>query len=370
MGYEFRFQQEAVDLEIFMQNDVKHVRAGKRSSNVLLNQEKESIENIEHNKKISSLIKNMYANGRSEFTNAEAVAKVFVADVLTGDCKEGHEKWLDFLKRARRGDIIKDNRTVFRWGENNWVSVFRALNIYIRKDRFDLPDKEEIIEKALDFYFIHGDHAGKLDFDKIVIFNYCSIDSHKIFIKILNYFLQLQITGNMNREKAYRSFLKEYTLHAYKWGYLRRPDFFRLELPVGGYSKRYSGLLKEYLEENARQVEWTMKEGLYPTQGREELELVKAFFEKNIEVVESSAEAGQTRMGGTATVKMMDEYTDEKVYEELNQYAKKNSAADVQVTEDEFTAKLEKYYCGGKLNLHEYRELLEKFRKNTRQQDS
>lgn len=118
------------------------------------------------------------------------------------------------------------------------------------------------------------------------------------------------------------------------------------------------------------QVEWTMKEGLYPTQGREELELVKEFFEKNIEVVESSAEAGQTRMGGTATVKIMDEYTDEKVYEELNQYAKKNSATDVQVTEDEFTAMLEKYYGSGKLNLHEYRELLEKFRKSTRQQDS
>ena len=184
MGYKFKFQQDEADQEILMQRDAVNAGAGKRSDNVLLNQDKELIKNIEYNKKISRLIKNLYANGRSEFTNAEAVAKVFISDVLGGDQKSGRERWRDFLIKARQGDIIKDNRTVFRWGENDWVSLFRALNIYVDRDSFVQSDKEEIIEQALDFYFACGDN-GELDFDKIVIFNYCSIDSNKIFIKIL-----------------------------------------------------------------------------------------------------------------------------------------------------------------------------------------
>ena len=152
MGYKFKFQQDEADQEILMQRDAVNAGAGKRSDNVLLNQDKELIKNIEYNKKISRLIKNLYANGRSEFTNAEAVAKVFISDVLGGDQKSGRERWRDFLIKARQGDIIKDNRTVFRWGENDWVSLFRALNIYVDRDSFVQSDKEEIIEQALDFW--------------------------------------------------------------------------------------------------------------------------------------------------------------------------------------------------------------------------
>ena len=72
MGYKFKYQQDEADQEILMQRDAANAEAGKRSGNVLLNQDKELIKNIEYNKKISRLIKNLYANGRSEFTNAEA----------------------------------------------------------------------------------------------------------------------------------------------------------------------------------------------------------------------------------------------------------------------------------------------------------
>ncbi len=362
MGYKFKFQQDEADQEILMQRDAANAGAGKRSDNVLLNQDKELIKNIEYNKKISRLIKNLYANGRSEFTNAEAVAKVFISDVLGGDQKSGRERWRDFLIKARQGDIIKDNRTVFRWGENDWVSLFRALNIYVDRDSFVQSDKEEIIGQALDFYFACGDN-GELDFDKIVIFNYCSIESNKIFIKILDRFRNLKITGNMNGEKAYRDFLKEYSRHAMKKGYLRRYDYFKLEMPIGGYSGRYFGILREYLEECVRQVEDILKEGLYPALGKQELELVKDFYERNIEIAESSAEAKQTRMSIVSTIRSEEEHTDEKEFKNLSKYVLKGSdgAAENHITREEFAAKLEESYNNGKINLREYIELLRDF---------
>lgn len=364
IGYKFGFQQEAVNQEILMQKEADNVRTGKRPDNVLLNQSNELIKNIEHNKKVSRLIRNLYANGRSEVTDAEAAAEVFVSDVLGGDQEEGKRSWKDFLNRVRRGDIMKDNRTVFRWGVNDWVSLFRALSIYVDRDEFDLSRKEQIIEKALDFYFVHGDHADELDFDKIVIFNYCSIDSNKIFIKILTRFRELKVTGNMNREKAYRDFLKNYSSHALEWGYLQWYDRFRLEMPFGGYSEKYSRDLTEYLKECCRQVEGIMKEGLYPEQGRRELELVRDFYKKNIEAAEASVEAKQTKMHVTITVSEEEEHMDEEVYEELSKYTAKSpdGAGRSRALEEEFTAVLEKYYRDGKLNLRKFREWKEKYR--------
>ncbi len=259
---------------------------------------------------------------------------------------------------------MKDNRTVFRWGVNDWVSLFRALSIYVDRDEFDLSRKEQIIEKALDFYFVHGDHAGELDFDKIVIFNYCSIDSNKIFIKILTRFRELKVTGNMNREKAYRDFLKNYSSHALEWGYLQWYGRFRLEMPFGGYSEKYSRDLTEYLKECCRQVEGIMKEGLYPEQGRRELELVRDFYKKNTEAAEASVEAKQTKMHVTITVSEEEEHMDEEVYEELSKYTAKSpdGAGRSRALEEEYTAVLEKYYRDGKLNLRKFREWKEKYR--------
>lgn len=362
MGYKFKYQQDEADQEILMQRDAANAEAGKRSGNVLLNQDKELIKNIEYNKKISRLIKNLYANGQSEFTNAEAIAQVFISDVLEEDQRPREKRWQEFLVRARQGNLIKDNRTVFRWGENDWVSLFRALNIYVDRDTFVPSDKEEIIERALDFYFAFSDN-DELDFDKIVIFNYCSIDSNKIFIKVLERFRNLKITGNMNGEKAYRDFLREYSRHAMKKGYLQRYDFFKLELPIGGYSERYSGVLREYLEECVRQVEGTLKEGLYPARGKQELELVKDFYERNIEVVDSLAEAKQTRMSIVTTIRSEEEYIDEEEFKNLSKYVPKGSdgAAENQVTREEFTAMLEESYNGGKIDLRRYSKLLRDF---------
>lgn len=352
MGYKFKFQQDEADQEILMQRDAANAGAGKRSGNVLLNQDKELIKNIEYNKKISRLIKNLYANGRSEFTNAEAIAQVFISDVLEEDQRPREKRWRDFLVRACQGDLFKDNRTVFRWGENDWVSLFRALNIYVDRDTFAQSAKEDIIERALDFYFAFSDN-NELDFDKIVIFNYCSIDSNKIFIKVLDLFRNLKITGNMNGEKAYRDFLKEYSRHAMKNGYLRRYDYFKLEMPIGSYSERYSGVLREYLEECVRLVDGTLKEGLYPAQGEQELELVKDFYEKNIEVVESSAEAKQTGIKVVFSDRMEEEHTDEEEFKNLSKYVPKDAdgAGENQVTREEFAAMLEESYSDGKISM-------------------
>ena len=362
MGYKFKFQQDEADQEILMQRDAANAGAGKRSGNVLLNQDKELIKNIEYNKKISRLIKNLYANGRSEFTNAEAIAQVFISDVLEEDQRPREKRWRDFLVRACQGDLFKDNRTVFRWGENDWVSLFRALNIYVDRDTFAQSAKEDIIERALDFYFAFSDN-DELDFDKIVIFNYCSIDSNKIFIKVLERFRNLKITGNMNGEKAYRDFLREYSQHAMKKGYLQRYDFFKLEMPIGGYSQRYSGVLREYLEECVRLVDGTLKEGLYPAQGKQELELVKDFYEKNIEVVESSAEAKQTGIKVVFSDRTEEEHIDEEEFKNLSKYVPKDAdgVGENQVTREEFAAMLEESYSDGKINLREYRGLLRNF---------
>ena len=129
------------------------------------------------------------------------------------------------------------------------------------------------------------------------------------------------------------------------------------------YSERYSGVLREYLEECVRQVEGTLKEGLYPARGKQELELVKDFYERNIEVVESLAEAKQTRMSIVNTIRSEEEYIDEEEFKNLSKYVPKGSdgAAENQVTREEFTAMLEESYNGGKIDLRRYSKLLRDF---------
>lgn len=356
MGYIFKFQQVSADLEQKMENDRNTRVKGGKAENVLLNQDEETLKNIDNNKKISCLIKNLHANGKSELTDDEAFAETFIECVLKREETKWEDCWNDFKIRAFHGEIRKNSQTIFRWGENEFVSLFRALSIYLSRREFKLKEKERIMDKALDFYFRIGRGKDELDLDKIVIFHFCDIVSNRIFIKVLEHFVSFDITGNMNRERVYRLFLKKYLSHAFMWGYISRYDPYRLDIPFTDKPDKYADYIKEYLQECCDMLEKVKKESAYHSQCFSELELVLAFFRKNIEIVEAKNRAKQTGISFHTEVKSVEHHMNEKQYERLKAFV--SEAA----TEEEIAAALAQAYEKEEINLREYQELLKLYR--------
>ena len=97
-----------------------------------LNQELQDISDIEHNQKISRLIFNLHQNGRSEYTDAEAVAVTFIKDVLSQEKNQWKNAWISFQEKLFQSEFFKDNTTVFRIASDKYcIAISSIMDLFL-----------------------------------------------------------------------------------------------------------------------------------------------------------------------------------------------------------------------------------------------
>ena len=107
--------------------DTTHTPLKKRMRNPIIDEDIPDIQQLEHNAKINSLIKNLYMNGKSEYTNNEANAMEFIDTVLFATDEERESKWGEFSIKCFLSNIYKDNHTIFLIGGDDCLSLAKAL---------------------------------------------------------------------------------------------------------------------------------------------------------------------------------------------------------------------------------------------------
>lgn len=248
---------------------------------------KEFFKNVkekEKNDKINRVIRNLYANGLSEFTDYENAVKEMKRIVLNASLDKQEEEYRVLFKKMYHQDFVRDNGTIFRIGIPGELELFRAFDIY--------EDKSEVWVKLIDFYLRHK-KIKSITPDFIEVLLLCRIRSRKVYLFILRAFNNLEIIGNLNKIESYKEFLLKYLEALSRLGFVDTRVLFWLEdSPVAN-------------NEQVTLVFNTLKEDLKKLQDRmpvdkmkDDVELIIEFIEKNREIINHSNELHEPKHKG------------------------------------------------------------------------
>lgn len=343
LGYKVEFIQKRAD-----QEDEKNCENA-------LNQELKSIKNKEYNDKISRLILCLYQNGKSEYTNAEAVAMTFIKDVLLKEESQWETSWKEFQTKISQSDFFKDNKTIFSWEIDKFSSLFRALWVYFSKHYSQY--RETIMDKALEFYKKFDDVPNRLSLEKIAIFNTFEFEKREYYLKVITWFNELEVAGHFYEDDIYREFLDKYTMATYKQGYLKTYSLDYLYIPSAqGEEKKIH--IEKFLRECRENV-------LHPElpqfseKIKKESKLVVDFYDKNLQLLQEEKPAVRKKIQREFKWVSRKRHTDEMIFKKMEQEITNRNFHNVQ-EKREIQCELEEYYAKEKINLREYFELWDK----------
>lgn len=133
LGYQFQYMDEEYKQELQQKNAVGMEKKKKIVYESIFHETEKNLEHYEYNEKISRLIRNLHANGLSEYTDNEAVAKEFIDSVLYAENMPG--AWKQFLEKCYKGELDRDNLFHFTMLGEYDVDLAKALSIFL--DRGD-----------------------------------------------------------------------------------------------------------------------------------------------------------------------------------------------------------------------------------------
>lgn len=358
LGYKFELEQTEQDFNV----EVCNARNIGSNASTKLNQTILSIQHMEHNKKISRLIRNLHMNGKSEYTDAESVAKRFIKDVLMKDSAEWEEAWKNLQNDFYEDNVFKDNSTIFTLDEDVNVSLSRAIRILFTTSSYNKEQQHNIVNRFLEFYIKTQDSNNRLELEKVVILTLLEHGWKDTFFKILEYFNGLSVMGNMNSEKVYQQFLKDYSEQAYMEGYLSSYNAFRLEYPMMANNKDKVDVLMEYLKAVVANLQRMIHHEDKPKTVETELNILLKFYEKNLEIVNSEKSVKGKEVHIRSNVQHIPQYKNKAVYKELE--ALTNSiVSDICLTKKEFKKRLDQEYDKNNLSYREYRNLMGQYKR-------
>lgn len=312
-------------------------------------------EQMNWNEKVSRLIVNLYANGRSELTDAEKNAGDFIQQVLMKEPEQQEEAWKGFEQKTYQDEYEKeDNGTIFRWGGNRWIELAQALYLFMQRNTLK-KDEGKIWLKFVDFCYRQRRFGNRITPEYIRWCNYIDLNKKEVFLDIIRRFCDMEIVGNLNTDKEYIKFLRNCFRYGYFHGYFSDYNDWKLELPE--WNQEMIEYVKGILQEKAEKVEQEAASGIYGELASEELNIVCNFIKKNMKLLEAASEVQKQRF--TVDVKTSTEwnYMDEETYKELERLAESG------ITEKTYQGKLQKAYEQNKISLAEMRRLLQKFQK-------
>lgn len=174
----------------------------------------------------------------------------------------------------------KDNSTIMRLGIPSEFPIFEAFNIY------ENDEKQWI--KLLDFIFAHE----KIDFitsELVAAFNKCLYTKKTVYLYVLSLFNELKIIGNLNKNKSYKIFLKNYLSTLSILGFI---DTHFVDYIDESSDKEFN---KQFMTTDLLPnciLKLTELQNTIPfmTEMNKDIEIIKNFIEKNIEIINSEEE--------------------------------------------------------------------------------
>lgn len=361
LGYQIQFIQKKLDQEKKKDDAQMEYPLHEEISKDELNEELKNIASVEYNEKINRLIFNLHQNGRSEYTNAEAVAVTFINEVLLVEESQWKEAWEVFQVKLFKSNFFKDNMTVFNLTTDKYYLLFRALWIYFSKHHSQY-DKDFIWSKSLEFYKKLEEDNGKLSLEKIAILNTCDFNHRKNFLEAIAWFNDLEITGHFNNDSIYSSFLKKYTYMAYRYGYLRRYRDDYLNILSGRSREHIDRYIEKFLKDCIHNIVHSSKIQI-SEQMEKEINLVSAFYDKNLMIIREKKTALREKINIDINAGGKMGNPGENPFDELELEIKSNNSKDP-VKRDQLLKKIEEYYTKEKINFREYVFLREKVQSN------
>lgn len=249
----------------------------KKGFQEIVNEPLQNITKKASNEKKNRLIWNLLCNGKSEYTNYEVAANKLVNQVFSHPKEKQKKAYAEFLDEMYYGKNEKtDNTTIFLIGIPQFISIAQALRVS--------SIAEENWKQFINFYFDYTE-IKEIDLELIQILNYCSLDSKEVYIDILKRFNELNVVGNMNMQKSYKLFLKNYLQALSYLGYADTPGLWMLDVPED-VTLRATEV--EIVIEGIRRTITKMREKIDIQVIRMELDLIITFMNKNIEIVNSA----------------------------------------------------------------------------------
>lgn len=298
---------------------------------------------MEHNEQINRFLWNIKGNGNSEYTDMEWLAKEICETVLSQEGNSRKEAWNKIWNDAFHGENEKNNGTVQMFGESAMLSAFKALYVT------GISTKNWV--RMIEFYF-SWEEAQSITVDMIENLNFVSLTNKDVLLAVVRGFVQSKVVGNMNEQKAFTRFLKNYLQSIWGLGYAPRRGEYYIDCIYPEEvlcDKRYA---QEVLENYKRALQNREENALF-VQMKAEFQLLEHFLDKLVEIIRHNrslkARELQCKTRDARTVYEHDELL-QKLKEEVSNLEPGNEAE-----RSAFIKKLEKIYGDGKLNPNEYR---------------
>jgi len=298
---------------------------------------------MQHNEQVNRFLWNIKGNGNSEYTDMEWLAKEICETVLNKVGNPRKKAWDKIWKDAFQMENEKNNGTVQLFGETAMLSAFKALYV--------TGISTENWIRMIKYYFAQ-EEAQAITVDMIENLNFVSLMNKDVLIAVARGFVQCKVVGNMNEQKAFARFLKNYLQAIWGLGYARRRGGWYI---AGMYSEEVlqkKEFVVEVLADYKRALQDGEQSALF-AQMKEEFQLLVQFVDKLSEIIRHNrnlkAREMQWKKGETRTV-----YEHDDLFRKLKEEASNIDPAN-EAEREAFIKELEQLYREGKLNPEEYR---------------
>lgn len=316
-----------------------------RSRESIANEAVSSLQKKEKAEKINRLIWNLLGNGRSEFTNMEAAVEKFKTDVLRVPQAHWRGAWSQYQEDAYWDKLWKDNGTIFRFGVDIYLPLFQGLRI--------TNASEEDWLHMLEFYD-QMNSEKRITVEFVENLNYCDLKKKRVFLKAIELFCKYNIVGNMNKERCYQSFFKNYFQSVFYLGYSRDIAFepWRFDFPLG--YDHYIDNLEDHMKDMEEALTRDEKRLVLP-EALSECSQIRRFIQQNLRLIQEKNPVKPGKM----TMHVSEERTVRQNQEEFDRLlALMPEREDSEEKSKAFMDEVEKSYREGKLLPGELRELM------------
>lgn len=311
----------------------------KKGFQEIVNEPLQNITKKESNEKKNRLIWNLLYNGKSEYTNYEVAVNKLINKVFSQPKEKQKKAYEEFHDEMFYGKNEKtDNTTIFLIGIPQFISIAQALRVS--------SIGEENWKQFINFYFDYTE-IKEINLDLIQVLNYCSLDSREVYIDILKRFNDLKVIGNMNKQKSYKLFLKNYLQAISSLRYAYTPELWMLDVPeeVTLGSNEVEFVIKEIRSKITK-----MRDKIDIEVIRLELVSIITFLNKNIEIINS--EQALMAKGPKIHTEISSKFVHQQELDRLTELKRT-------VDKEQFMKELEQSYTRGCITAYEVYCLLE-----------
>jgi len=228
----------------------------------------------DRNDKKDRLIWNLLCNGTSEYTDYENLRNRMVGEVLNEPDDEQSAAFDLLYNEMFSGVAGKSGNTNVQkiGGVRFFAELFRAFSL--------TPNSEDIWHKVIAFYFRY-ENVTYIDQKLVEVLNYGGIDKKNVYIDILRRFNGLKVIGDLSGHKTYHVFLYNYVGALNRLGYIYTHSVELLQNV--DFSKHKSELVEiiQVIENDVGELESIEIDAVL-----DELNVIKAFLTKNLEIIE------------------------------------------------------------------------------------